>query len=201
MEVIGLCGRAQAGKSTVGRHLQEKYGYFRFGIADSLKALLWLEDPIIEPDNTTLNEIAIRREELLAKPIPEVMEELKHNLEVRRLLQNLGTGARQVLGENIWIDKAISVIMEHNRAGVDKFVITDVRFPNEATIIRERLGGRIWKVIRMKGGWEYKIPFLSEHESEMLVDQVEADETIIASTVEELLQRVDVLMKKGVVNG
>ena len=63
--------------------------------------------------------------------------------EVRMLLQNLGVGARKIMGELVWVKLAIM------RLDSDKnYVVTDVRFTNEADWIKEVYGGHIWRVER-----------------------------------------------------
>lgn len=58
----------------------------------------------------------------------------------RALLQNLGVGARDILGADVWVD----ALMRDLPARV---VITDVRFPNEVAAIRDHGGVvvRIWR--------------------------------------------------------
>ena len=61
---------------------------------------------------------------------------------MRRLLQDVGVSARHHLGEDVWINAALSTPTES-----DGLVITDVRFINEANAIKAR-GGEIWRVMR-----------------------------------------------------
>jgi hypothetical protein len=57
---------------------------------------------------------------------------------VGRLLQLLGTECfRQCVGENIWVE---ALFARWAKAGMPPIVIADVRFPNEATAVRQRAG-------------------------------------------------------------
>jgi hypothetical protein len=62
--------------------------------------------------------------------------------EVRKFLQRLGDGGRQVFGEDFWVDR----LMERARS-YDRVVIPDVRYPNEAAAIQE-LGGVVIRIDR-----------------------------------------------------
>jgi hypothetical protein len=88
----------------------------------------------------------------------------KQASEVRALLQRTGTeGGRQVLSDTLWIDKALS---KARRPG--KYVITDVRFKNEAAAIKAR-GGKLWRVHRQGVGPR------NTHASETELEQIECD--------------------------
>ena len=66
---------------------------------------------------------------------------------VRRLLQIMGTEqGRDVWGEDIWVNTMFAwMTLYHKDWGIDKFVIPDVRFPNELRAI-QKLGGRVYRV-------------------------------------------------------
>ena len=70
-----------------------------------------------------------------------------------------------------------------------RWAITDVRFPNEAALIRAA-GGVVWKVVRPN----LALP-VDEHPSETSVDLVEADAVLVNDgTLDALTARVDVAM-------
>jgi hypothetical protein len=66
----------------------------------------------------------------------------KQEPQVRRLLQDLGVGARKVFGEDFWIKQALVSTLKHQ-----KLVVTDVRFTNEAGMIKH-FEGQVWRVKR-----------------------------------------------------
>ena len=128
--IIGLAGRKGSGKSTVAEILKEKYGYRRLSFATPLKDMIMAmgvtEDEIFNLD-------------LKEKPI-----ERFGGRSPRELLQLLGTEfARNMVCQDVWV-KAVEARIESN----DQIVIDDVRFPNEAEMIREK-GGKIIRVTRM----------------------------------------------------
>lgn len=67
----------------------------------------------------------------------------EHAISGREFIQFFGDeGHRQVFGEDFWIDAVLS-----NHRSSEVFVITDVRYENEAEAVIER-GGEIWKLVR-----------------------------------------------------
>ena len=130
--IIGLSGYAQSGKDSTAELLCLKYGYKRLAFADPMRQALLTINPQLD---------SITR-------VSDLVEDYgwdltKRNPEVRRLLQVLGTDfARKMLGDDVWINIALSGIKSE-----DKIVISDVRFPNEAEAIK-KLGGTVWRINR-----------------------------------------------------
>jgi hypothetical protein len=62
------------------------------------------------------------------------------------MLQNVGIAARETFGENFWVQQAMKKMLDEPELNL-KYVITDVRFENEADMIRAN-GGQIWRVKR-----------------------------------------------------
>lgn len=173
VRTIGLSGYARSGKDTVGRILVEQHGYVRASFAQALKALSLTIDPITHRAGTD----AIR----LAQLIDGIgWEEAKDGYpEVRRILQRLGTGVRDVVGENTWVDLAMRGLPDGA-----KVVFTDCRFPNEAEAIK-RAGGHVWRVTRHDCG-----P-VNGHISETALDDFDFDDHIYnGSTLDDLAERV-----------
>jgi hypothetical protein len=68
------------------------------------------------------------------------------NYKIRNLLQKEGTqDGRNRLGDDIWINHLDKWMEIHKSKGVHTFLITDVRFKNEAEYIK-RMGGKIIRV-------------------------------------------------------
>jgi len=130
--IIGLTGFARSGKDSVAKVLVEHYGFTRVAFADKIRDLLVEMDPILENGHHLSSMLEDYGWELTkAKP------------EVRRLLQSLGVGARKIFGDNHWIVEATK-----NLDRTANYVITDVRFINEATWVKDVFGGQIWRVER-----------------------------------------------------
>lgn len=108
--LVGLAGYARSGKDAAAGALVD-LGYERRGFADALKVLAGCVGWDGRKDDAG-----------------------------RRLLQELGVGAREVLGADVWVDALMSTL-------TGPTVITDVRFPNEVDAICDR-GGVVVRIFR-----------------------------------------------------
>lgn len=102
----------------------------RRAFADGVRELAYKADP------------AIRHYGLKALVNAYGWERAKEQQEIRAFLQNLGAGAREVLGEDVWVNHVLNRL---NPLGW--YVITDVRYPNEADAIAKQ-GGEVWRIER-----------------------------------------------------
>jgi hypothetical protein len=166
VRAIGVAGYARAGKDTVGEVLVGQ-GYRRASFAARLKELARTVDPVV----SAVRSVVIAGEIAQAR-ISDVVdvygwETAKDKFaEVRPFLQRLGTGVRDLIGADVWVDLAFKAIPDGARV-----VFTDVRFPNEAEAIRN-LGGQVWRVTRPNVGPA------NGHASETALDDYEFDVTI-----------------------
>lgn len=128
MIVIGLTGRAGAGKNLVASMLP---GFMAIGLADPLYAAL---ATMIDEDEALLRDRTTKE-----MPIDWL------GRSPRELLQTLGTDwGRDLVAPDLWVTLCRRRI---TRLQVDRVVVTDVRFSNEARMIRS-LGGEIWQIVR-----------------------------------------------------
>lgn len=134
--IIGLTGYAQSGKDSVAKVLVQNYGFQRIAFADKIRELLYQMNPII---STVANEPMYLR----GAVDRDGWDVTKQSQEVRRLLQDLGVGARHVFGDNHWVVEALKSIDRENN-----YVITDVRFMNEAEWVKDVYNGILWSVDR-----------------------------------------------------
>lgn len=127
MIVVGISGRAGAGKDSLADELVRNHGFTRVGFADALKESLLVLNPFVPTDEGRGFE---RLSELVGR---EGWERAKRNYpEVRRLLQSLGAEAvRDRLGKDMWIHVADREVQRH-----DRVVIPDVRYRNETDYVR-----------------------------------------------------------------
>ena len=176
--IIGLSGYAQSGKDTVASILVSEYGFTRVAFADKIRELLYAMNPNF-------------RDTLLQQAVDSHgWDEVKKDQSVRRMMQNLGVGARNLFGENFWVAEAVK--------GLDwkaNYVFTDVRFTNEANLLKQwtDVGTQIWRVKRP--GVEAINSHISEHDlDDYKVDQILHN----GGTIEELellvRQRMDALL-------
>ena len=164
VKIIGLCGYARCGKDSLASFLSVEHGYQRIAFADKLRDMLYALNPLIgagfeEADGYTWTT---RVQDLVDNVGWDRAKE--GYPEIRALLQRLGTEAgRTVLGENVWVDASLRDL---DPAG--RYVVTDVRFPNEFAAIEER-GGVMVRVLRP--GYEP----VNGHSSETALDDVDCD--------------------------
>lgn len=174
-KVIGLSGYAQVGKDTVAQVLVQKYAFERIAFADSIRNFLYEVDPIV---GYTANE-PLYLSRLVDR---DGWEAAKKNPEVRRMLQRTGVAARNQWQKDFWIAQALKKMLP---AGPRQYVITDVRFPNEASAIR-LLGGEIWRVTRGDA------KAVNSHVSESALDNFKFDKVIEnIGTINDLEKIVD----------
>lgn len=156
--IIGLSGYARSGKDTVAGMLIGLHGYDNRAFADGVREFLLQVNPILE-DGHRLNEVVHGFG----------WEHAKARTEVRRLLQEVGLNVRNFFGENCWVDRAMSGV-----SSSQKIVFTDVRFPNEAEMIKS-LKGQIWRIQRPG------VAPINNHPSESAMDGYPFDKMIINS--------------------
>lgn len=157
--IIGLTGYAQSGKDSVANILVENYGYQRVAFADPIRKLLYEMNPTVKDGGYRVQGVVDGYGWDVAKTaFPEV----------RTLLQTLGVGARKTFGDMFWVQQALrQVHFEGN------FVITDVRYPNEAKAIREYDDSQIWRIKRTG------INPVNTHASETAMDGEKVDQIFL----------------------
>lgn len=130
--LIGLTGKARSGKDTVAGMLQSTFGFktiaFAKPLKEGLKTMLGLTE---EHVNGSLKEVVI--EDFGKSP--------------RQMLQTLGTEwGREAVHDLIWLTVARRQVNVWLEQGYN-VAITDVRFENEAEMVR-KMGGQIWHIHR-----------------------------------------------------
>lgn len=155
MTIIGIGHTARVGKDTAAHALVRDLGYTRIGFADALKELAMEVDPMVL---RMVGAVNVRPNHGTLKWVVQTngWEDAKQKTpEIRRILQNLGVGCRRVFGEDVWVDRVM-----RKAQSVEKLVIPDVRFPNEAEAIKAA-GGYLVKIER-----NVYLPLGGTHESE-----------------------------------
>lgn len=131
MKLIGLTGQPRSGKDTFAKHLVENHGYKHRAFATPLKAAAAI---LLGREVWEMNgENDFDRESIL----PE------WGFSTREFLQKFGTEClRNQIREDFWIQAMLNSLRM-----TDKVVITDVRFPNEAKLVRD-MGGKLIEIWR-----------------------------------------------------
>jgi hypothetical protein len=164
--IIGLTGYAQSGKDSVAKVLIEQYGYRRIAFADKIRELLYKTNPLVKDGFRIQGVVDAYGWEQAKLLFPEV----------RILLQTLGVGSREVFGANHWIVEALKDL---DREG--NYVITDVRFINEAEFLTDVYNAQLWRVKRPG------VSAVNTHVSESEMDGYKVDKILSnGGTLEEL---------------
>jgi hypothetical protein len=159
VKVIGLTGFASVGKSTVAQYLVEEHGFTRLSFAAPLKKMLRTLNPIVgayDADNScgdpdccggpwpSIAEVNLS--DLFDQGMTEnQIKESKYGPEYRRLLQVLGADCIRAIDPQFWVKAAIMQLVGQD----GKYVFDDVRFPNEAEVIKGFAGDRaLWNIQR-----------------------------------------------------
>jgi hypothetical protein len=145
--LIGLTGPARTGKTTTAHHLTLDYGFECYAFADPLRDAL-----------SAIFHLSPENFEGSAKEEPIAWL----GRSPRQLMQLLGTEwGRHMISANLWIDLAEQRLDGLADASwpAPHFVISDVRFENEADFIRKR-GGVIVHLQR------FDAPKVNPHASE-----------------------------------
>lgn len=144
MRLIGIAGKARSGKDTAAKYLLNKLGgeWYIASFADPMKAML---NAIDIDCSDEAKDLSINQ----------------YGLSTRRMLQTLGTEwGRDRNGNNFWLD-----VFSRSNAG-QCVIVPDVRFENEADLIREH---GLLICIEGRGGIE------GDHASERKLDFNEDD--------------------------
>lgn len=128
-QIIGLCGRAGSGKSTVARYLRDNYGAQVFALADPLKRM-------------AMDIWGFSEEQVYGDASIKEAPDPRTGITPRWALQKLGQAARDHLGGDVWIQRLLRRI--ERSEGL--CVVEDVRYRNEVVALRER-GGIIFSLV------------------------------------------------------
>lgn len=174
--LIGLTGRAGAGKSTVATELENEWSMHHIAFAEPIQAMLCSLFDLAGIDGAWTADRAL-------KELPTTL-----GWSYRHLAQSLGTEwARAQLADDFWLRVAGARLDAPGMQG-ESVVISDVRFPNEAAWVRAR-GGVIVRVVRDG------LPSVRQHESEAHADTIEPDRELINNgSIWTLCEQIDRLM-------
>ena len=179
LTLIGITGKARSGKDTVGNYIKGMHNFNTYAFADPIKkaASIMFGIPL---DYFYDDE---HKERIVSQ----------WDLSPRQIMQTLGTeGGRDLFRQDIWVKRgeiewANFCANNQYRSGL---IFTDVRFENEAEMIRLN-GGHIIHIEREN------VTKVNEHISEQGITFNLKDIVIHNDkTKEDLFKRVDDIMKK-----
>jgi len=120
--IIGVAGKARSGKDTFAEHMKLKYDYTQLAFADPLK-------------EACAKVIDVPVENFYDADKKEIVDDF-WGISPREMAQKFGTESmRHVFFDDFWIR-----LMEKQLNKYNDVVISDVRFENEASWIREQGG-------------------------------------------------------------
>lgn len=121
LTLIGLGHWARVGKDSLARELVSSHGFVQLAFADALREFAVKVDPHLQEVVHSCGgdwEVAKVRDP-----------------SVRETLQRVGEAARETLGRDVWVRA-----LERRLRPAGCYVISDVRYPEEAQLIRGRRG-------------------------------------------------------------
>lgn len=138
LRLIGLAGRKRSGKDTVGR-LIDKLATTPTDVTP-LSFAGPMRDGIAVMFGIDMSDAQERETPVLL------------GVSRRHLMQTLGTEwGRQLIHPDLWLhvleQRMVDVFSDEDHGDVPLVIVTDVRMPNEAELIR-RHGGQVWRVER-----------------------------------------------------
>jgi hypothetical protein len=114
--LVGICGKAGAGKDTIADYLVKHYAFKKIALADPIKRMV--KDVFVLDDYTVYDRVA--REQPL---------EQWNGWSVRKLLQTIGTELfRRNIDDSVWVKSLWYRVKSDPESN---YVVSDVRFPNE----------------------------------------------------------------------
>ena len=171
--LIGISGKAQSGKDTLGKYLCDEYRCVHYYFAKPLKEAAKIM--------FALTDDQIANKEVPVEP---------WGISPRKIYQRLGTEVGRGIDPAIWIKNAELFIKKHPGYTV---VITDVRFDNEATFIRNR-GGVVINIVR-----EQQDIIENRHSSEGGLKPDNVDLYVHNnSTIEDMCNEVTYMIQQGI---
>lgn len=195
--IIGLCGRASSGKTMLANYLTEKHGYKRVYVAQALKELCAKIYGLTIDELNQLKNVQkdFKLNETHAKLISDTtnidyenvckeLEKINYTLtSTRHAFQFVGTDLIRNYNPNWHIETMLSTMNS-----TDKYVVDDVRFPNEVQAL-QYTGSMLIFVIRPS------LENVSHHKSEESIRWDDFNNLIINnSSKEQAIIQLDSLL-------
>ena len=190
--IVGIAGKAQAGKDTVARMINFLRAY-----PNATWYSYWDSDLPFEFEDDIVHFADLLKyvaERMLSVPV-YTMQSMKgksmkfdwlDGMTGREFLQKLGTAVRNEVHPDFWTRALF--IKEKNNPNI---IIPDIRFPNEAKIVKDH-GGILIRIERPGAG-------AGNHISETALDDYKGWDIVIdnVGTLEDLYKQVKFLMNDG----
>jgi hypothetical protein len=171
--LIGITGKARSGKDTIAKHLATKHGFSHY----------WLSKPMKDALAVMLGWTS----EHLYGDLKEVVDNT-YGVSPRYALQTIGTEwGRELINQDLWL-----ILAEQQIRRNPNLVISDIRFDNEAQLIR-RMGGIVLKITRVDADE------VQDHQSEAGVSDHFIDMSVTNDgSIKELQDIIDFIFFGGI---
>jgi hypothetical protein len=164
-KIIGLTGPAGSGKDTVAQVLQTHCGFAQIAFADALRdeictafgipAWMLTQRDAKEMPTSKLALANCNDDAFFAVACCEIGWQSRQlndpvvfeSRSPRQIMRWWGTEYRRADNKNWWTLRLAATVQDNLMRGITNHVISDVRFDNEAQLIRE-MGGQIWQIKR-----------------------------------------------------
>lgn len=153
--LIGLAGRAGAGKDTTADVLCHGHQFHRFAFADPVRAEIvqtfGIDMTLFDVDTKERKVAALAIDRCANPDFRRVVGMMGVSMtdprSPREVMRWWGTEFRRAQNPRYWISRAEENLHAALRRGFRRIVITDLRFRNEADFVRYH-GGKVWEIRR-----------------------------------------------------
>ena len=161
--VVGIAGKMGAGKDSIAEILCGHFGFIRYSMADELKREC--ADALgrrVAPEGAPADICQVIERDGFS---PSMMWIKPYGASIRRLAQWWGSEHRRTQDPDYWVSR-MRYLLSATKSPV---VIPDIRFENEAQLVRQ-LGGEVWLVRRLAAD-KSRDPAAHSHLSERFCDE------------------------------
>lgn len=163
--ILGLVGQKRVGKDTFADYLVENYGFVKLAFAEPIKHIASIVFNLDYDKLDDMDKEAIMPDYGIS--LRQFYQKFGTELMRNDLYNHLPELESKVPKHYIWIHNLLQRIQKHRGKGQHRFVISDVRFTDEATSIFE-IGGKLVKITREGFGGT------DGHSSETTINEIPA---------------------------
>jgi len=182
LKLIGISGRKRSGKDSIGQYLESQRGY----------TIDYFAKPLKEAVRSIFHWSKAHTDGPMDKGEPDLKEAIDPfwGKSPRLVMQLFGTEVGRQIDTQVWVKSLQLRVQQGLDSGHVKYAITDVRFENEAALIKE-LGGEVWRVERPS------LPVSNDvHPSETSLDNYKFDRVLVNDgTLDDLYLEVEALLR------
>lgn len=184
MEIVGIVGKKQSGKSTVAQ-IFEEIGFKRYALADPIREMLKIMF-LWGDHNFSTEKLKEQVDPSWGISPRQAMQSLGTEYG-QYLLMQLYPDYKEITQRRIWIKRFFIVAGAHPE--ITKWVIDDVRFPHEVEMLNEN-GAKLITVVRDSESFK-----IDQHESEAYYNSITTDYLVYNDTMDQLIKDIKAIQK------